>query len=376
MAATYRRPGTDLNVSSLVGKQMIPEPLKKAFDEEPFRFDFVQLVRLIYLHQDQSIDLNRRMVGYENSPGEEAIRFVTSPRMRHVSSDVRDIQSKDDNRFQVQTSFLGLFGASGVLPHHYSSTILKQIKANDSAMQDFFDAFNHRFISHFLRAAVKYRLPYQHELFSRFLADTNETWRSERIARDTVSNSISSTVGLRDASLQDRLAIDDRNLMFFAGHFSNSRPTMLGLKSMLAEFSGLAAEILQFQFEWLYLDTADQTALGGDKALGVNAVIGSRVGSIQNRFRVRLGPMGWQRFQQLLPEGDSLRKITQFTRSYVGIGLDFDFQMLLDAREVPCTQLGNESCGRLGWNTWIKSGQSEGVVSDAIFYVPEFLHSN
>ena len=139
---------------------------------------------------------------------------------------------------------------------------------------------------------------------------------------------------------------------------------------MVEEFSGLAVKIKQFQFEWLYLDVEDQTNLSKpNKRLGDNLVIGNRVGSVQNRFRMRLGPLKWEQFLRLLPNQTKLQKLAQFTRAYVGIGLDFDFQLVLEGSEVPCMQLGNESCGKLGWNTWIVTRPPDNDVDDAVFDV-------
>lgn len=356
---------------------MIPESIQNSIKQTPYQFDFVQLVRLLYLHQDDDIELNQKLVGYENSPVDEVARFKVSPRMRHGSSDIRSVKSLDDGRYEIEVSFLGLFGAAGVLPHHYSRMILARLKANDETMRNFFDLFHHRILSNFFRASVKYRLPFQHELFSRFQPSKNGSRPSRRIEHDTISRSISCVVGVGERPVQNRLDIDDRQLMYYGGHFANRRPTMIGLRQMLREITGLDVKILQFQFEWLYLDQADQTDLSNPtKRLGQDVVIGNRVGSVQNRFRARLGPLNWKTFQELLPNKIQLKKIAQFTRSYVGIGLDFDFQFLLNGADVPCMQLGNEECGRLGWNTWIKSENTDKIIEDAIFEVDDEFNSS
>ena len=346
---------------------MIPKAVKDAFEKEPYRFDFVQLTRLLYLYHGENGKLNEKLVGYENAPNQEVVRYKTSTSLRHRPSDITTIEELEDGRYCVVISFLGLVGASGVLPHHYSQMVIDRLKANDRAMNDFFDLFHHRVISNFFRASVKYRLPFQHELFSRFRSNNNGATSRKTIEKDTISQCLSCTVGLGEEPLQNRMRIDDRNMLFYAGNFSHSRPTKTGLKRMLEEFTGLAIKVLQFQFEWLYLDPADQTDLANpSKRLGQNVVIGSRVGSIQNRFRVRLGPLRWNEFMELLPNRSRLREIADFVRAYVGIALDFDFQLAIAGEEVPCLQLGNEECGLLGWNTWIRASALDGEIEDAI----------
>jgi type VI secretion system protein ImpH len=346
---------------------MIPQALKNTFEKEPYLFEFVQLTRLFYLYQDGNGALHNQLVGYENSPSEEIVRFKSTTSMRHRSSDITKIESLDDGRFCVMVSFLGLIGAAGVLPHHYSQMVINREKANDHAMRDFFDLFHHRIISNFFRASVKYRLPFQHELYSRFKLNRHGSGATKAIEKDAVTRCISCTVGLGETPIQNRLAIDDRNLLFYAGNYSHSRPTMTGLTRMLTEFTGMNVKLLQFQFEWLYLDPTDQTDLSNPrKRLGYNVVIGSRVGSIQNRFRIRLGPLHWRQFLELLPNRRRLKEIAAFARAYVGIALDFDFQLVLLGSEVPCMQLGSEESGLLGWNTWITASKLDGEIEDAI----------
>ena len=358
----------------------LPDYVKKAVKEEPYQFDLVQLMRIFYLSQadgNGKAKLSQQLVGYENAPTDEVIRFKSSPQMRHFSTDIRSIEFIDDDRYAVTVSFIGLTGASGVLPHHYSQMLLRRLKENDETMMNFFNLFHHRIISNYVRASVKYNLPFQHEIFSRFRSNAKQLQTSTKVEKDSISRSISCLVGLGDYPVQDRQLIDDRTSMYYAGHFSGSRPTMLGLVRMLGEFAGVSAKILQFQFEWLYLDKSDQTDLGNTtKQLGLNTVLGNRVGSFQNRFRVRLGPVSWRRFQELLPSRDRLKAIAQLTRSYVGIGLDFDFQIVLNGADVPCAQLGNESCGSLGWNTWITSAKMGGEIEDAVFEVKDNFNSS
>ena len=375
MAAPLRRYGVDLTMHNT-----LPKIIQDSIEDEAYQFDLVQLMRILYLSQTNGSDkptIDQRLVGYEAAPADEIVRFKSSPKMRHSSTDIRKIELLDDDRYAVTVSFIGLNGAAGVLPFHYSQMVLARLKENDETMMNFFDLFHHRIISNYVRASVKYCLPFQHEIFSRFRTHARIPQSSTRVEKDAISRSISCLVGLGDYSVQDRQSIDDRTLTYYGGHFAGSRPTMLGLMRMLGEFTGTVVKVLQFQFEWLYLDPADQTDLGNaTKQLGLNTVIGSRVGSYQNRFRIRLGPVSWSRFQKLLPSGDRLKAIAELTRSYVGIGLDFDFQVVLNGKDVPCMQLGNQSCGQLGWNTWISNGEMDGEIEDAVFEVSDDFNSS
>ena len=358
----------------------IPKTIQDSIKNDAYRFDLVQLMRILYLSQTNGNDktkFDKTLVGYEAAPTDEIVRFKSSPKLRHSSTDIREIELLDDDRYAVTVSFIGLNGSAGVLPFHYSQMVLARLKDNDETMMNFYDLFHHRIISNYVRASTKYRLPFQHEIFSRFRSHSQIPQSSTRVEKDVISRSISCLVGLGDYAVQNRQSIDDRALMYYGGQIAGCRPTMLGLMRMLGEFVGTVVKVLQFQFEWLYLDEADQTDLGNSaKRLGQNMVIGSRVGSYQNRFRIRLGPISWSRFQEMLPSGDRLKAIAELTRSYVGIGLDFDFQVVLNGKDVPCMQLGNQSCGQLGWNTWITNGKMDGEIEDAVFEVKDDFNSS
>ena len=74
---------------------------------------------------------------------------------------------------------------------------------------------------------------------------------------------------------------------------------------------------------------------GRNNQLGVNLVVGERIWDVQSKFRLRIGPLTWQQFRSLMPNGPALRPLCQMTRLYVGPTLDFDVQPVLKPEEVP-----------------------------------------
>jgi type VI secretion system protein ImpH len=132
---------------------------------------------------------------------------------------------------------------------------------------------------------------------------------------------------------------------------------------MLGEAFGVPVVVQQFQSQWLSLEPAEQTAMpsarqpeGLNCQLGVTAIAGDRIWSIESKFRVRLGPLSYEAFQNLLPGTRSLTQLGQTVRMYAGPELDFDAQLILRREEVPGCQLVPTGLGaRLGWNTWAAS---------------------
>ena len=76
----------------------------------------------------------------------------------------------------------------------------------------------------------------------------------------------------------------------------------------------------------------------------------------QSRFRVRLGPLDWSEFRDLLPAGTAFWPLVELVRLATGPEFDFDVQLVLKAEVVPPLRLGvadEQGAPYLGWSTWL-----------------------
>jgi len=183
-------------------------------------------------------------------------------------------------------------------------------------------------------------------------------------------------IGLGMPSLQRRMQLDDETCLFYAGFLAHRRPNALSLRRMLEDCFDLPVRVEQFRGQWLYLSADNQSSLpsrecpeGRNCALGENVIVGTRVWSVENAFRIRLGPLRYHEFEQLVPSGETLTRLAQLVRMYVGPEYDFDVQLVLRATEVPASRLGGDGPiqTRLGWNSWLISRPPREDVSDAVF---------
>jgi type VI secretion system protein ImpH len=286
-------------------------------------------------------------------------------------------------------TFLGLTGASGVLPYHYTALLLRRVRLKDQALRDFLDLFHHRLLSLFYRAWEKYRLPFAYErsrLASRgrkppeaSLADTPPMAYapgSPAEGQDPATAALYCLVGMGTAGLRGRLAFDDEALLYYAGHFAHAPSSAVALECVLEDYFAMPVRIQQAHGQWLALDREDQALMpsevhpqGQNNQLGLDVVIGERVWDIQSKFRVRVGPLSYRQFRALMPNGDGLRPLCHLVRTYAGAELDFDVQAVLAPAEVPWCRLGSEAGGAayLGWNTWVRCEAFTDAVEDAVF---------
>ncbi|MFO1066471.1 MAG: type VI secretion system baseplate subunit TssG [Pirellulales bacterium] len=270
--------------------------------------------------------------------------FIREPASRESSTTTQPRRARP----RLEASFFGMYGTMGALPMHYTDTLRERARNKDYAMREFFDLFNHRLLSFLYRVWEKYRLPAAHE--------TAAACGRE----DAITTAIQALVGLRTQGQKGRLSIPDSLWIYHSGQSASARPDASSLAQILQEALHVRIEIEQFVGQWLTLTPDNQSRLGGlgsalgfNNALGVDSVAGSRVWDVENRFRVKLGPVDWESFQRYMPLETAMRRIADIIRRYVGPQLEFEVQVLLVASEVRGVQLQEETSPRLGWNTWL-----------------------
>lgn len=340
---------------------------------EPWKFDFFQAVRLLERIARErsrgSSDPPLYPVGRDRRADEEVVRFRSTPSFSFSSAQIVKLAPGADPGApaEMQIAFLGLIGAAGVLPQHYTQLVIDRVREKDVALREFLHLFEHRTVSLFYRAWEKYRFPVGYERTALQQGPNEE---------DSFTAALYALIGLGGQGLRHRHEFDDEALLFYSGQFAHRPPNVSSLEAILNEHFEIATRVIQFCGQWLYLGRQDQSRLptasrskSMNNCLGQDVIVGERVWNVENRFRVRLGPMPYARFLRFIPTGDQLKPFCQFVRMYAGRDLDFDIQPVLEASEVPPLQLGsgNGAPGRLGWNTWLISRSPAHDASDAIF---------
>jgi type VI secretion system protein ImpH len=387
--------------------------------EEGYAFDFFQAVRLL-----ERLDPSRFPVGRDHRPLSEAVRFRAHQSLSFPASSLYDIHKPASPLPMpaMVVCFLGLTGPSGILPRHYTELLLRlerDLKGPEKhALRDWLDLFNHRLISLFYRAWEKYRFPIAYERGEYDEGRVRQEGgleyrvpvafeRGERARKelDSFTCGLFSLIGLGLPPLRSRLRvsvweetngearerilarIDDLALLYYAGFLSHRPRCAVALEAMLRDYFRLPIQVRQFQGQWLRLEPASQSRMGGAEAnnqLGVNLVAGERVWGVQSKIRVRLGPLSYARFSEFIPDRSPVPQRKSFfllahlIRLYVGPELDFDVQLVLKAAEVPDCRLIDGPAGppRLGWNTWVCSQPLPRDAADAVFEGEEVYNLN
>lgn len=312
---------------------------KKLF-EEPYSFEFFHAVRLL-----EKMYPDRSTVGDAAMPADEVVRFRSRIGLDFPSSEIHEINvieaDKTPARLEMLVNFMGVVGVSGVMPTHYTELVLDRIRHRDTSAWAFLDIFTHRAVSQFYRAWAKYRFPVAYE-------------RGD----DAFTSYLYDLVGLGTKGLRGRMAVDDESLLPYGGLISQTPHSATALENIVSDHFQVNARVQQFSGQWLALEKSDLTKLGRDNSvLGRSAIVGSRVWDQQSKFRLRLGPMNFKRFEAFLPSGTASKPLASIARFFAGDEFDLDTKLVLEAKQVPATILTTRAVRRpaLGWTTFLKT---------------------
>jgi type VI secretion system protein ImpH len=315
-------------------------PLGLDLQDDAHSFGFFQAVALL-----QRMLSDRRPVGHFFSPEDEAVRFHVNPRMGFPASEIQQLQLHKGAPADMMVNFMGLTGPQGVLPYVYSELILERLRSKDRSLASFLDIFNHRAISLFYRAWQRTRFPVNyaagvHDYFSQYLRDL---------------------LGIGTHGLEDRQEIDDEALMHYVSLIAMQSRSAVALEQVLADYFEVPVEIQQFTGAWYTLDESTQCGMNEKDSMstqiGAGAVVGDAVWDRGGRVRIRIGPIGMQRYDDFLPGGSANAALRAITNFFSNGCVDFEAQLVLDREQVPEVELDFNAThpARLGWVSWAKT---------------------
>jgi type VI secretion system protein ImpH len=348
--------------------------------KNPAGYQFLQAVRLL----QQADHARLQSTGSKTTPqkaqeiaqyapsSKEFIRFRTNQQLAFAPSEVTAIsghsatdQESALKQWQMTVAFMGLTGTTGVLPYHYTETVLLQLKNKNPSLLEFLELFNHRTVSLFYRASTKYRLPIQYEKGKLGVLKNN---------KDDFTQSLLSISGLGTSHLTSQLLTNDEALLRYSGLLSQSVRTSSGLRRMLGEHFGYPVSIDEFQGQWQELLpdlrsrlTSKQYPKGCNACLGKDAKLGSKGWFMQGKVIINIGPLDTTQFNTLAPGSKKLAALKQLVRFYIGIEQDFEINITLRrsdlTRKLVCDKQNRPV---LGWNSWFGNKQAEKAETETI----------
>ncbi len=302
--------------------------------KNPFEFGFYQLMNVLTL-------LFPNYFG-ENLEIGDRINFSANVRLDFPASDVEALELPQEDRdlLIVKTNFLNMAGINGPLPHPYTDLIMQRSRRKDTAFKDFLDIFNHRCIQLMYDLQRKYKVIFGYRLSH----------------QNVFSQYFRSFCGLGTSYLSDRLKVNDRSLYYYTSIFIHQKRSALGLQILLAHFFNVSVRIHQFMGSWFSLDPDQFTLIGTqgqNHRLGDATILGTKVWLQDKKFRITLGPLALEKFEEFLPPWGGYKKLCDLVRFYCNDDFEFDIELILNKEQIPDYVLGYFSLTFLGWTSMI-----------------------
>lgn len=314
-----------------------PVDVERQLQDAGAGMDFFQALRLL-----ENAHPDKPRIGASLRPRDDAVRFGRDPSLNFEPGAVAGFTpAGGDARARLAVNFLGLFGANGPLPLHLTEYARDRARNhNDPTLVAFLDVFHHRMVSLFYRAR----------------AEADPAISLDRPDSDRFADYVGSLFGIGTPALRGRDEIGDFAKLHFAGLMANQRRPAAGLVTILRAYFKLPVELKQFVGHWMTIPLDGQTRIGMEdrgNRLGTSAVLGKKVWDCQHKFRLVIGPLGYDDYERMLPGGASMTRLVDWVKSYAGTVLDWDVRLVLERPEVPPLKLGAR---RLGWTTYLASG--------------------
>jgi len=316
--------------------------IKKALLERGRDFSFIQAERLLryFLSKAKGGRLDEEELS-------RSVRVRPRLSLDFPETDLSSVETVggDPNRFLITATFLGLYGVSSPLPTFYTEDLMDEESQDMSVTRDFLDIINAPFYPLFFRCWSKYR---QHI----------------KIVEEEDSNYLERLfclLGLGTEKLRQGIPRAE-GLIRYIGLFTQFPRSALSLSTLLSDALGMApVEVFQCVKARASIPEDQRLRLGTrEVSLGNDSYLGHEIADRMSSFQVRIGPLKAAPFRTLFPEGELFRFLSLLIGLYLDQPLRWDVKLLLAAGEARTACLGGPHWCRLGWETWVFSGERMG----------------
>lgn len=328
--------------------------LRRLLDEEPFRVQFFQAVRLM-----QRMDAEREPVGYFITPQNETVRFAARTSLAFPPSEIHQIKRGEQGQPRMVVEFMGVCAAITIMPHVYTEFLLDRIKQKDHAMEEFLNIFNHRMISLFYRGWEKYRFFIEYE----------------RTREDHFSDRMLDFLGLGTSAMRNRSRIPDVAYLNYVGLLARHVRSAATLEQVLEDFFEVPVRVQQFAGTWRKLAPENQTCFlglgGANERLGMGVVAGDEVWDQHGRFAVLIGPMRLDQYLRFLPGQEAYLELVSWIRFYTNGFYEAEVRLIMAREDAPPCVLGSKESTqpRLGMVSWLRTRPLDHDPGDASYLI-------
>jgi type VI secretion system ImpH/TssG family protein len=298
--------------------------------EEAKRYGLFPLVRGA---ESRAPDLPR--VGESKRPEQNVVDLAQAPSMGFADSTLVDFKVKA-GRTKVSGHWLGLTGPMGPLPTHLTEFAFYEKRyASSQPFGDWLDVIAGRML----------------QLFYRAWAESQPAALADRPDEDRFSQYLSALTGAMEG-VPENSVFPKRARVHYAALFGGSR-SAVAIEDGLGHLLGQKVWLHEFQGRWREFEADDLSRLGKSFAmLGGDAVLGGRVRSASDAFRVVIRARNLRDYQSLLPTGQRFAIAAAALDAFAPSHLEWDICLEIEDHQAPPARLDGRA--QLGWSSWVK----------------------
>lgn len=320
--------------------------------DEPHRFDFVQAVRLLedllvaqgvpraavlrdYLHFDNSMSLSFPASQIE-ALRVEADQIVDSEAALHAAAAQGRLK-----RIRITPAFIGLLGAQGVLPNHYTERIAAwRHDQQDDGPRAFIDLFSNRMVALFWLAWRKHRLE---------LPQTDD-------GRDGMLPRLLALSGNLSGNLPGAggQQLPDEVLAYYATAFRQRPVSAVMVERVLADYFAIPVRLTPSVGRMHTLAPRHITLLNRqNNLLGRGATLGPRMWRRDLVVGIRLGPLERDQYEHFIKGSPGAAALQALLAMFDLPTLRFEVEVVLRKEDMRRATLGAGQ--RLGVDAFVFS---------------------
>ena len=198
--------------------------------------------------------------------------------------------------------------------------------------------------------------------FYRAWADSQPVASADRPDDDRFADYLAALTGATEG-VPGNAVFPARARLFYAGLYA-SRRSAGAIEDALGHLLRQQVRVLEFQPRWRDVDAEDQSRLGRSYArLGGDLMIGARVRTASDAFRVVIRAHSLRDYEALLPAGPRFAIAQEALDSFAPSHLEWDIMIEMEERHAKPARLDGRA--RLGWTGWLCPGQTGRVRADA-----------
>jgi type VI secretion system ImpH/TssG family protein len=285
-------------------------------------------------------------VGRSRLPAQNIVDLSQEPSMGFSQSTLTTVEIVK-GRARIAGYWLGLIGPMGPLPLHlteYASYEKRYAKSRPFGR--FLDLISGRML----------------QLFYRAWAESQPVALADRPDDDRFAAYIAALTGAT-AGVSDRAVFPARARLHYASLFA-SRRSAIAIEDGLTNLLRQPVRLIEYQPRWRDIEPDDRSALGQSYAtLGMDAMLGSRVRSASDAFRIVVKAASARDYDSFLPGGPRFAIAAEALDAFAPSHLEWDIALEIDAGKAQKAKLDGRA--RLGWTSWVGRAPGTKIRCDA-----------